>query len=1157
MPLPFLIGIGGLIAAATSAAAGTVATVGAVDATVGTAAAAAGTAAATTAAAIGTAAASTAVGSAAIGAASTVGTAVAAAGTAAAGTAVGSAAIGAMSTVGTAVGTAAAAASSVPVIGTAASGIAAVAGTTAGSAALGTITTTGAIGAVSGISGAVKLSEAKDIKDSAVACYDAACAALEKEQNHSNAVLETLGKTKLQVWESFDTFSHLYAQIKNPPVIKGTVEQEAFSLTLDELQEIKVLAISAKDIIRGGIGSVATGKLIGLATSGGLVSTITAASTGTAMSALSGAAASNATLAAFGGGALNVGGLGMAGGTAVLGALTVAPMLMVGGLALHSKGGKALENAREIEDEIGRSIRQINQIMPELKKVRELAEKIQDTLNNLHNCYHTILNSLSNIVSNKTNYLDFSMDEKKTLERAVLCTKLLKELTLQNILNPEKENEVLDKEINRTLAHSHEMFEQIESCTNQRPQCGAKKEHIETFSSTKEYDLRIGHPGFTLFLKQYEDFVKPLTKKDHPVNHFATVSSWNHNNMNKAYALHLTDPVPEGVKESDKVESFLIRTYRTLGLTSEAKIKLELSPKVDGVSVNGTIQGDYMIDPQTRGNSNESVNIIGLDGIQVGKGVTDHPFGIQYECFVTDSDREKASEYLKLARPYVSNRHAASGIISRLSSSSDDNLLQFLSFYPIEAEGREDETYLERMDYLSNFAVVPKDMIDRKVVNGTMKELLRDIEDYFEMLTKKREYLDYSIDGMVITITDDDYRKTIGRNGRTNEFQIALKFDPATAEAEIDHVYLDSGTKGYRTIQVQLKHPVFLDEVRYDHIPVLSKDLFDKLGLREDSVITVHRVGDVIPAISVKTAGKGKLLKAPVQCTCHEFLKVRNGKLFCDNPLCRMNQVGRMVGFFIGIGLDDYNEAFANTIIDFSTNRPNTFNYVDLSDLFKLTPNVFAAGGYTTKTYTEFQDKLRAAVAKTPDYQVLGSLGISDLGPARAKQILREYKGDWDALAKDVCHHNASRIIKALGWTVGSKVVDSMDTLIGLCSTLDEMKEHMETFSSTKEYDLRVGHTGFIPSQALRDFCEHRNMELVDGKSFDILIARSLNSISGKAQVAHTKNLPIFTEELFLKQYEDYGKPMTKEDHPINHYVTTASWSYYYVNAFELMEGVF
>lgn len=742
MPLPFL--IGGFIAAVTSA-----------GAAVAGAAATVGTAAATTAAAIGTAAASTAVGSAAIGAASAVGTAAAAAGTAAAGTAVGSAAIGAMSTVGTAVGAAAAAASSVPVIGTAASGIATVAGTTAGSAALGTITTTGAIGAVSGISGAVKLSEAEDIKDSAVARYDAACAALKNEQNHTNSVLETLGKTKLQVWESFDTFSHLYAQIKNPPVIKGTVEQEALSLTLDELQEIKVLAISARDIIRGGIGSVAAGNLIGLATSGGLVGTITAASTGTAMSALSGAAASNAALAAFGGGALKVGGLGMAGGATVLGALTVAPMLMIGGLALHSKGGKALENAREIEDEIGRSIRQINQIMPELKKVRELAEKIQDTLNNLHNCYHTILNSLSNIVSNKTNYLDFSMDEKKTLERAVLCTKLLKELTLQNILNPEKENEVLDKEINRTLAHSHEMFEQIESCTNQRPQCGAKKEHIEPLSSTN-------------------------------------------------------------------------------------------------------------------------------------------------------------------------------------------------------------------------------------------------------------------------------------------------------------------------------------------------------------------------------------VLKAPTQCICGFPLKARNGKLYCDNPYCRTNQIDRMIGFFVGIGLDDYNEAFANTIADtFGNSRVDyELKYKDLFSLFRYNADVMRKVGLKTKTYTEFQTLLRAAIAKTPDYQVLGSLGISDLGPARAKQILRFYKGDWNQLTQDVISYNNAGIIQALGWNIGSKVTDYLNANKWIGKDMQELKEHMETFSSTKEYDLRVGHTGFIPSQALRDFCEQRNMELVDGKSFDILIADSLNSASGKAQVAHTKNLPIFTEELFLKQYEDYGKPV-------------------------------
>ncbi|MBR1690639.1 MAG: hypothetical protein IJ713_07685 [Oscillibacter sp.] len=40
----------------------------------------------------------------------------------------------------------------------------------------------------------------------------------------------------------------------------------------------------------------------------------------------------------LGGGSLTAGGAGMAGGTAALGGLLFAPMIMVGGIALNSKG---------------------------------------------------------------------------------------------------------------------------------------------------------------------------------------------------------------------------------------------------------------------------------------------------------------------------------------------------------------------------------------------------------------------------------------------------------------------------------------------------------------------------------------------------------------------------------------------------------------------------------------------------------------------------------------------------------------------------------------------------------------------------------------------------------------------------------------------------
>ena len=195
-------------------------------------------------------------------------------------------------------------------------------GTAAGATAVGTIATTGAIGIAAGASGAAKLSEANNIKEEAMENYRSAKKSFDTEQNLTNSALKELGEEKLKIWESFDRFSTMYSKIQNPPTMTGTVDSESLSLTIDELNNIKVVAIGAKELLSGGFASVGAGNLIGLATSGGIVSTITAASTGTAITSLSGAAATNATLAALGGGSLAAGGAGMAGGAAVLGGLT-------------------------------------------------------------------------------------------------------------------------------------------------------------------------------------------------------------------------------------------------------------------------------------------------------------------------------------------------------------------------------------------------------------------------------------------------------------------------------------------------------------------------------------------------------------------------------------------------------------------------------------------------------------------------------------------------------------------------------------------------------------------------------------------------------------------------------------------------------------------
>lgn len=581
-----------------------------------------------------------------------------------------------------------------------------------------------------------------------------------------------------------------------------------------------------------------------------------------------------------------------------------------------------------------------------------------------------------------------------------------------------------------------------------------------------------------------------------------------HNNMDKCYAVHVGDHIPDGVKESGTVEKFLTRVYKSLDLTPSTKLKLEISPKIDGVSVNGTIKGDLLVDPQTRGDEDESIAVTGMNGMPVTNGFeADSEFGIQYEAFVTDEDRAKASEYLKLEKPYVSNRHAAAGIIHRLSTMEDDNLLEFLSLYPIATEGL-DGTYEERMDYIQNFGIVPDDMIKRRVIKGDMEDLIGEIGELYEKLAKKREKLDYSIDGMIITVLNDEYQEAIGRDGRTNKFQIALKFDPATAEAVVEGIYLDRGKKGYRTIQVQFEHPVFLDGVRYDHVPVLSLNLFEQMNLRVGSTVSVHRVGDVIPSIKVIKEGKGKLIETPSKCPdCGEPFTIKNKKLYCEDLLCPGNIVGRFTGFLEKIGLEGYSESFAEVLV-------NQLKCKTLADVIHLTKESMKEAGIDSELMLKFPKRLKEAIQNKHDYEIIAAMGIPDVGPAKAKLLLKNTP--LKKLAR-IRFSDSVRLAMAVMKTNNLHVV----TYLSNKEFTDEIQAIIDVgYIESDNFDrVKIGHTGGALSDRVIELCKKLDYEIIDDRSFDILITSSMESTSGKMERAKKMGLPIYTEDSFIEQY--------------------------------------
>lgn len=587
-----------------------------------------------------------------------------------------------------------------------------------------------------------------------------------------------------------------------------------------------------------------------------------------------------------------------------------------------------------------------------------------------------------------------------------------------------------------------------------------------------------------------------------------------HNNMDKAYALKDHGPFPKGVKERDSAEAFLWRVYKAAGLEYSQEIELNLSPKIDGGSINGTIVGNSLRDPQTRGDSEESIAVLGLDNMVVTKHNGDETFGIQYELFVTEEDRVKASEYLKLDKPYVSCRHAATGIIHRLSTMEDDKLIDFISLYPINAEGL-DGTYSERIDYIQNYGIVPKDMPKRKNIKGDLKELLSKINKYYENLQEIRNSLSFAIDGMVISVVDDDIQEKLGRNGRTNKWQIALKFDPSTITGKVKGIHLDIGKKGYRTVQVDLESPVYLDGVRYDHIPVPTAEYFEALDLAEGDKVEVHRVGDVIPALTVSKRNGGEKIKAPKNCPiCGKKLIIHKKRYYCDNPDCQGNISGRFYNFFDKMGMDGYGEAFCQMLYEDLDCR-------SFADILDLTKESIEKAGVTSMQALAFPDDLKEAIKSHYDYEVIGAMGIPGVATEKARIFMEELNQfSVSAAPRTVTDNNLySLVVKA----VGPKQADRVYEHITSDAFIEDMRALNDVIVKRPKKGgrtIRVGHTGTILYEKTREICEQNGFEITDGSNFDILITNDLNSDSAKAKRARKKGLPMYLQFAFNERYE-------------------------------------
>lgn len=579
--------------------------------------------------------------------------------------------------------------------------------------------------------------------------------------------------------------------------------------------------------------------------------------------------------------------------------------------------------------------------------------------------------------------------------------------------------------------------------------------------------------------------------------------------------------------------------------------------KMDGSTIQLTYENGKLQKMATRGDSGEVGYLVTHNASIVKELPLEIPFTgklvVRGECVMSYAEFNR----LKLENDkYKNARNLANATITMLDTNeASKRELHLRAFNLVYSSEHISDSFSGRLSFLERqgFGVVPYDLVPMVELKNAMQRWTEKVANY-----------EFSVDGLVTAYEDARFADTLsGTNRYPNILRgYAFKWQDKEVETTLRKIEWSPSLNSLNPVAV-------FDSVELEGTTVSRASLHNvtylvQKGLHVGNRITVYKANMIIPQVAKNLdMGADTILpenmdelfdkfdiprKCPV-CGAETAFKITDETdgvkektviLTCTNPDCSAKKLKKFARF-VQRGCMNIKGISEETIAKFIA-KGFIKEYSDFYNLDRFKDEIVAMDGFGETMYRNIIDAVN--VSRNTDFvSLINALGIPNFAKGQAKILAKEYNSDVNRFFKDIYNRHYFSQIEGIGEILEGNLWDWGNIYLRYIpwendSTNMPKETNLEVYRLLKELEIETleGDSAnsalngkvFVITGKLEHFANRdalvEGIEKLGGKvsgsvsaKTSFLINNDVTSTSGKNKKAKELNIPIISEEDFLK----------------------------------------